>query len=168
MPLDLNALREPAARVRLAVFDVDGVFTDGRLIYGPQGEAYKTFHVRDGYGLVQLGAAGIVIAIISGRESKAVSTRMRELRIEYVYQGITDKHARLKAFLAEQHIAAEQTCYVGDDLADLAPMRIVGLPVAVADACAEIQEVAAATTHSPGGHGAVREVCDLLLAARRP
>jgi 3-deoxy-D-manno-octulosonate 8-phosphate phosphatase (KDO 8-P phosphatase) len=166
MALDLAKLRLTASRIVLAVFDVDGVLTDGQLILGPNGQEYKAFHARDGHGLVALRKSGIEIAIIIGRRSDVVSVRMRELGIEHVYQGVADKRARLEALLLASGVAAEFVCYVGDDIPDVEAMRSVGLPIAVADAVPEVAAVAAGVTALRGGHGAAREVCDLILTSR--
>lgn len=163
--LDNDTLLIPARGIRLAVFDVDGVLTDGRIILGPGGEEYKAFHVRDGHGLVSLRRAGVDVAIITGRESAAVRVRMQELGVRHVRQGVRDKWAELGGLLRELDVQASEVCYVGDDLPDLEPMRNVGLAIAVADAADEVLEVAAGVTANNGGHGAAREVCDLLLAA---
>ena len=156
-----------AATIELAVFDVDGVLTDGRIILGAHGEELKSFHVRDGHGLVRLREAGIERAVITGRSSPVVERRMRELGVAHVFQGVRDKQACLAELLAKLGIAASATCYVGDDLPDLPPMRFVGLAIAVADACEDVRAAALWVTRATGGHGAVREVCDLLLRARR-
>jgi 3-deoxy-D-manno-octulosonate 8-phosphate phosphatase (KDO 8-P phosphatase) len=159
----------PAAlsSVRLLVLDVDGVLTDGRLRYGPQGEHEKLFHVRDGYGIKALLAAGIAVAVISGRKSAAVARRCGELGIPHVYQGIEDKAPVLKELLTTLGIQARQCACVGDDEPDVPLMRQAGLAVAVADAHAAARAIAHRRTRLPGGLGAVREVCDWLLAARR-
>lgn len=160
------ALDERAAGIRLAVFDVDGVLTDGRIILGPDGDEYKAFHVRDGHGLVRLRESGVLIAVITGRRSRAVERRMQELGIELVHQGIRDKHACLLELLERLDLTTAQTCFVGDDLPDLPVLRMVGLPVAVADACPEVIDAAAWVTGAGGGRGAAREVCDRLLRAQ--
>lgn len=154
-----------AAGIKLAVFDVDGVLTDGRIILGPNGEEYKGFHVHDGHGLVMLGRAGIERAVITGRRSVMVTQRMAELGIEHVYQGTSDKHTVLLSILEATGIAPEHTCYVGDDEPDIAAMALVGFPVAVADAAPSIRACARWTTDRCGGKGAVREVCDCILSA---
>lgn len=158
--------RELAASVRLLVLDVDGVLTDGRLWFGPDGEALKVFHVRDGHGIKQLREAGVEVAIISGRRSRAVETRMRELGVSRVIQGADDKQSALDGLLASLGLApAEAACLV-DDLPDLPLLRTVGLPAAVADAHPAVLAEARHVTQLPGGQGAVREFCDWLLAAR--
>jgi len=155
-----------AARVRLLVLDVDGVLTDGTLWFGPDGEAMKPFNVRDGLGIKQLLAAGVEVAIISGRRHPAVDARMRDLGVTRVMQGIEDKHAALASLLAETGIpAAEAACLV-DDVPDLPLLHGVGLPAAVADAHPAALAAAHHVTRLPGGRGAVREFCDWLLAAR--
>lgn len=160
------AVAARAARIRLAVFDVDGVFTDGRLLFGPQGEALKQFHVRDGHGIKRLRAAGVAVAVISGRSSPIVAARMAELGVDEVHQGQDDKLPVLQAMLARRGVASAECCYCGDDEPDLAPLRAVGLACAPADAHPEVRATAAVVTRANGGAGAVREVCDLLLAAR--
>lgn len=157
---------ERARRVRLLVLDVDGVMTDGRLHITARGEETKVFHVRDGYGLVALQRAGVAVAIISGRDSTAVSRRAAELGIAHVRQGIDDKGAALDALLAELGLDDGALACVGDDTPDVPMLRRAALAVAVADAHADARAVAHWVTPSPGGHGAVRDVCDLLLATR--
>jgi 3-deoxy-D-manno-octulosonate 8-phosphate phosphatase (KDO 8-P phosphatase) len=160
------ATRTTAERVRLLVLDVDGVMTDGRLFFDAQGEALKVFHVQDGLGLKQVMRAGIEVAVISGRSSQAVSARCRELGIRLVEQACTDKVAALDRLLAQLRLSREQALCVVDDSSDLPLMRAVGLAVAVADAHRSVLEAADRVTTLNGGCGAVREVCDWLLAAR--
>jgi 3-deoxy-D-manno-octulosonate 8-phosphate phosphatase (KDO 8-P phosphatase) len=156
-----------AARIRLVIFDIDGVFTDGRLyLDGAGDEVLKVFHVRDGYGIKQLLAAGVEVAIISGRNSRAVERRMTALGVRHVHQGIDDKLPVLRGLLAELGIASEETAYVGDDEPDLPAMQAVGLAVAVADAHARVAAASHWSTRARGGEGAVREVCEYLIAAR--
>ena len=155
-----SEIMERAARIELAVFDVDGVLTDGRIMLGPDGREYKAFNVRDGHGLVMLGKLGVERAVITGRISQAVNTRMKELAIEHVYQGVQDKLAMLESILDTESISAENVCYVGDDEPDIVVMNAVGFPVAVADAEERVCEAAIWITNRPGGKGAVREVCE--------
>ena len=157
---------ERARRVRLLVLDVDGVLTDGRLHVTAHGEDVKVFHVRDGSGIVALQRAGVPVAIISGRDSPAVVRRAAELGIAHLRQGVQDKGAALDELLRETGVAAEALGCVGDDTPDLPMLRRAAFAVAVADAHATARAVAHWVTPSPGGHGAVRETCDLLLAAR--
>jgi 3-deoxy-D-manno-octulosonate 8-phosphate phosphatase (KDO 8-P phosphatase) len=156
----------PPAEVTLVVLDVDGVLTDGRLWYGPDGESMKVFDVRDGLGIKNLIAAGIGVAVISGRRSGAVSARMRELGVSDVAQGVTDKARALTELLKRNAIAAKHVACLVDDTPDLGLMAAVGLPAAVADAHPEVLSAAAHVTRAPGGRGAVREFCDWLIAAR--
>jgi len=152
--------------IRLLVLDVDGVLTDGRLYFGPRGEALKVFDVRDGYGLVALRRAGVEVAVISGRRSAAVSARCRELGVRHVYQGVAHKLAVFERLRARLKLAPGACACVGDDLPDLPLMNAVALPFAVADAHPAARRAAAVVTRKGGGRGAVREVCDRLLAAR--
>jgi 3-deoxy-D-manno-octulosonate 8-phosphate phosphatase (KDO 8-P phosphatase) len=157
-------LPRPAA-IRLLAFDVDGVFTDGRLLLGDDGAEYKVFHVRDGHGVRQLLEAGVAVAVVSGRNSPAVNRRMQELGVQHVFQGVKDKVAVLENLLGQLQVTVEQAAFVGDDRPDLPAMAYVGQSIAVADAHASVRAAADWVTQAPGGAGAVREVCDLLLAA---
>lgn len=156
-----------AAAVRLLILDVDGTLTDGRLYYGPKGEALKVFHVRDGAGIQHLERAGVRVAVISGRSSKMVSVRCRELGIRHVVQGAEDKVAAFEKLRRKLQIEESQTACVGDDTADVPLMKVVKLAIAVADAHQEALQAAHVVTSLPGGQGAVREVCDYLLDARK-
>ena len=159
---------QPAlARVRLLILDVDGVLTDGRLFYGPKGELLKAFHVRDGHGIKQVAAAGISIAIISGRKSAAVARRAKELGIRYVIQGASDKLAALHKLAKARRVSVAECACVGDDTPDAPILAAAGVGIAVADAHADALAVADLVTTRPGGQGAVREVCDWLMAARK-
>jgi 3-deoxy-D-manno-octulosonate 8-phosphate phosphatase (KDO 8-P phosphatase) len=157
----------PLSAIRLLVLDVDGVLTDGRLRYGPDGEKEKVFHVRDGYGIRTLAASGVMIALISGRSSEAVARRCADLGISEVQQGIKEKGAAFTALIARLGFAARECACIGDDTLDVTMMRQVGLAVAVADAHADARRIAHRRTRLPGGAGAVREVCDWLVAARQ-
>lgn len=163
-----NSRSDAAARVRLLVLDVDGVLTDGRLYYGMRGEALKVFHVRDGLGLKLLGAAGITAAVISGRRSGMTARRCRELGVRHLFQGIEDKLAAFHRLRSRLGISPGECACVGDDVPDVPLMREVGLSFAVADAHPQAQRAAHVITRLPGGNGAVREICDYLLEARRP
>jgi len=162
----MDAVLERARRIRLLVLDVDGVLTDGRLFFSAAGEELKVFHVRDGSGLVAVQRAGITVAIISGRDSPAVTRRAAELGIRHVRQGVADKGAALDALRAELGMATEETACVGDDTPDLPMLRRAGLAIGVADAHPALLSVVHWVTPSNGGQGAVREACDLLLSAR--
>ncbi|MGH8265847.1 MAG: KdsC family phosphatase [Steroidobacteraceae bacterium] len=152
--------------IRLLVLDVDGVLTDGRLYFGPRGEALKVFNVRDGHGIVQLARAGIEVAVISGRRSPMVAARCRELKVRHVHQGVRDKLKAFARLRARLRVAPGACACIGDDLPDVALMRAVRLSFAVADAHPQVRRAADVVTRLAGGHGAVREVCDFLLAGR--
>lgn len=162
----MDELLARARRIRLLVLDVDGVMTDGRLHFGPEGEALKVFHVRDGAGLVALRRAGVALAIVSGRSSTAVAARARELGIEHVRQGVADKGVELENLCTQLGIGPDDCACVGDDTPDLPLFERVSLAIAVADAHPTLRERAHWVTGLKGGRGAVREVCDLLMQAR--
>ena len=159
-------IQNRAEKIELAIFDVDGVLTNGGLILGENGNEYKAFHSRDGLGLVMLRDSGCHIAVISGRTSSIVSERMAALGIESVYQGQNDKGKALEGLLNELNVDAQATAYVGDDFIDLPAMRRVGLAIAVADAHPMVIKHAHWITKEKGGHGAAREVCELIMHAR--
>lgn len=159
-------LKERAARIRLVVFDVDGVFTDGSLYYGAGGEELKVFNVQDGQGVKRLLKAGVAAAVISGRDSAAVTRRMHDLGIPHVFQGDEDKLPILEKLLKKLGFTPEETAHVGDDLPDLSIMQRVGFAVAVSNALPAVKRVAHHVTAAHGGRGAVREVCDLILEAQ--
>jgi 3-deoxy-D-manno-octulosonate 8-phosphate phosphatase (KDO 8-P phosphatase) len=153
--------------IRLIGFDVDGVFTDGRFYLSDDGIELKAFSTQDGFGIRQLLNNGIEVAVISGRQSAAVERRMAELDVRHVEQGCRDKVAALDRIMKELGIAREQTAFVGDDIPDLAVLQHAGFAIAVANAVPEIKAQCDLTTRCPGGSGAVREVCELLLGARK-
>lgn len=155
-----------ARRIALLILDVDGVLTDGGLWYGPRGEVQKRFHVRDGHGIKLLQAAGVEVALISGRQSPSVKVRCRELGVKQALQGIDDKGAALDRLLRRRNLSETQVACMGDDTPDIPLFVRVAFAVAVADAHPLAQRAAHCRTALPGGHGAVREVCDWLLAAR--
>lgn len=164
--MQLGAIHAIARRLELAVFDIDGVFTDGRLYYGPGGESLKVFNVRDGHGIKSLQRAGIAVAVITGRNSEMAKARMRDLGVEHLVQGREDKDAALDELLASLGLSPEVTAYMGDDVMDIPAMRKVALALTVQDAHPDVIPVAHWRSRNPGGRGAVREACDLLLAAR--
>lgn len=164
--LDHETYMQKAATIKLAVFDVDGVLTNGQLILGESGNEYKCFHVRDGHGLVMLLESGCQIAVITARTSTIVSERMAQLGIQYVYQGEKDKGARLMSLLDELSLSADNVVYVGDDVIDLPAMRRVGLAIAVNDAHPLVRQHAHWVTQNHGGQGAVREVCETIMQAQ--
>lgn len=156
--------RKKTAAIRMLILDVDGVMTDGRLYFGVRGEALKQFHVRDGLGIQQVIRGGIEVAVISGRKSQMVAVRCRELGVKHVRQGATDKVAELERLCSRLKIEPSSCACVGDDVTDVPLMHKVALAFAVADAHPEARHAAHLITRLPGGHGAVREVCDYLLA----
>ncbi|MGB6449486.1 MAG: HAD-IIIA family hydrolase [Steroidobacteraceae bacterium] len=157
----------PPLPIRLLVLDVDGVLTDGRLHYGPRGELMKSFHVRDGHGIKALRAAGVEVAVLSGRRSGAVSRRCRELGIRFVMQGVEDKLAAFVQLAARLRLETAECACIGDDVPDVPLMHALGVAYAVADAHPAARQAAHYTTSLPGGRGAVRQVCDHLAEAVR-
>ncbi|MEP7214467.1 MAG: HAD hydrolase family protein [Acidobacteriota bacterium] len=155
------------ANIRLLLMDCDGVLTDGRLYFSERGEELKVFHVRDGQGLADWHKAGFESGIISGRDAGAIITkRAEELGIRFVKVKSSDKRADFKSIIEEAGVTADQVAFIGDDVGDADLMKLVGLPVAVADAADVAKKEAAYITNKDGGHGAVREVIDLLLDSR--
>ena len=155
------------AGIRLVAFDIDGVFTDGRFYLSNDGVESKAFSTQDGFGIRRLLDAGVAVAVISGRESAAVQQRMHELGVRHVVQGCTDKIAAFDAITAELDINDTECAYVGDDIPDLPLLRKAGTSIAVANAVAELHLECDYVTQARGGFGAVREVCDMILAARQ-
>jgi 3-deoxy-D-manno-octulosonate 8-phosphate phosphatase (KDO 8-P phosphatase) len=155
-----------ARAIRLLLLDVDGVLTDGRLVYGPAGEESKVFHVRDGHGLVLARAAGIEVAVISGRKSTAVARRLEDLGVRELHEGVGDKAALLPDLCARHGVRPVEVAFMGDDLPDLPLLRQVGLALAPADGAPEVRRQAHWTARRPGGGGAVREAVEWLLRAR--
>ncbi|GAB3434498.1 HAD family hydrolase [Massilia solisilvae] len=155
-----------AARVKVMIFDVDGVLTDGSLTYNADGEATKTFYVLDGLGIQLLQRTGVQTAIISARQSPIVVTRARDLGINHVYQGIHDKRVAFSKLLEATGATVEQCGYIGDDVIDLPLLMRVGFAVTVPSGHPEVQHRAHYVTKAPGGRGAVREVCDLVMRAQ--
>ena len=157
---------EKAKKIQLLILDVDGVMTDGRIVMNDLGQEIKFFNVKDGHGIRLLLTAGIDVAIITGRESETVRRRALDLGITTVYQGIKDKESVCKKIMEEKGLEKEQVCCMGDDLPDIPMLRCAGLPVAVADATYETRESALFVTRAPGGYGAVREMCEIILKAK--
>jgi 3-deoxy-D-manno-octulosonate 8-phosphate phosphatase (KDO 8-P phosphatase) len=157
---------EKAKKLKLLILDVDGVLTDGRLFFDNEGTEYKCFHARDGHGIKLLRQTGVEVAVISGRNSNSVALRMKSLGIEHVYQGHENKRNAFAELLKTTGIKPEQAAHVGDDLLDLPIMTQVGLAIAVSDANFAVKERADWCTTLPGGQGAVREVCDLIMQAQ--
>lgn len=159
-------LEERLARVSLLLLDVDGVLTDGRIFIDDLGHETKAFDVTDGHGLKLVQRAGVEVGLVTGRRSRTVEHRARELGIREVQQGVKDKLAVVRGILERRGIVPESVGYVGDDVVDLPVLLQVGLAVAVADAPAYVRERVHWVTGRPGGRGAVREVCDAILRAR--
>ena len=155
-----------AAQIKLVVFDVDGVLTDGSLFVGDDGQEYKAFHSRDGLGMKLLRKSGVEIGIITARTSEVVKHRMENLDIQHVYQGRLDKLPALEELIAKLGLSFEQTAYVGDDIVDLPVMRQVGLAIAVQDAHPLAKQHAHWQTPHGGGRGAARDVCELVMEAQ--
>jgi 3-deoxy-D-manno-octulosonate 8-phosphate phosphatase (KDO 8-P phosphatase) len=163
-----GSLAARLAAIRVLVMDVDGVLTDGGIYYTEHGDEVKRFDVRDGQGLVLLRQAGVLTAVITRRRSEIVERRADELGIVEVHQGATDKRAVLESLLARRGLPASDAAYVGDDVGDIPAMRLVGAPIAVSDAVPPVKRAAIYVTRAHPGHGAIRELCDLILAARSP
>ena len=152
--------------IRLVAFDVDGVFTDGRFYLSDDGIETKAFHTQDGFGIRQLLTSGVEVAVISGRNSRAVEKRMAELRVPHVVLGCKDKVLAMDELAAKLGLAVSACAYVGDDLPDLPLLEHVGFSIAVANAVPALQERCDYVTAKPGGFGAVREVCELVVSMR--
>jgi len=157
---------EKAKDVKLVILDVDGVMTDGRIVIDDNGLEQRNFDIKDGFGVVALQMTGVEVAIITSKKSGSVRHRAEELKIKRFHEGIRKKTEPYEQILAEMGITDAQVAYVGDDLVDLAMMKRVGLPVAVADAVDEVREAAAYVTRARGGHGAVREAAEMILKAQ--
>ncbi|OZI26861.1 phenylphosphate carboxylase subunit delta [Bordetella genomosp. 9] len=159
-------VKERAAAVRLMVFDVDGVLTDGSLYYGEHGELFKRFNALDGHGLRLLAEGGVNVALITGRSGPIVDRRAAELGIAEVMQGVRDKGAALAALAQRVGVSLDQTGYMGDDIIDLPAMQRAGFAASVPNAPAYVAQGAHWVASHPGGGGAVRECCDILLACQ--
>ena len=155
-----------ANRIRLAIFDVDGVLTDGTIYLSQRGEEMKAFNVGDGLGRKMLADGGIVAALLSGRKSRVVELRAKEIGITHVYQGISDKLDTYQRLLRKLGLAEEETSFMGDDLPDLPVLRRCGLAFSVPNAPKVVRNSVHHVTSLAGGRGAVREVCEFLLEAR--
>ncbi|BEU04759.1 3-deoxy-D-manno-octulosonate 8-phosphate phosphatase [Agarivorans sp. OAG1] len=157
---------DAAATIKLLVCDVDGVFSDGRIYMGNDGEELKAFHTHDGFGIKALLNIGVEVAIITGRQSNIVQQRMQALGITRIYQGQQDKLVAYQQMLEQLSLASENVAYIGDDVVDTPVMRACGLGVAVQDAHPLCKQSANFITQTRGGFGAVRELCDLILQAK--
>lgn len=152
--------------MKLMVFDVDGVLTDGKLWYGPAGDSLKAFHSLDGHGIKMLGESGVQVGILSGRSSAAVAIRAAELGIRHILQGVEDKLARWHELLAALKVEAESCGYAGDDLVDLPVLRRCGFACTVREAPDDVRKRAHYVCSAPAGAGAVREACEYLMRAQ--
>ena len=157
---------EDFAAVRLLVLDVDGVLTDGVTVYGEQGEVAKHYYKPDGLGIVVLQRAGVAVAVMTTEEAGCVRSRVEDLKIRHYFPGCKHKGESLKQLCKVTGIEARAIAYIGDDINDIAAMTQVGLPIATPDARPEVRSIARHTTRATGGHGAVREVCDVILKAK--
>lgn len=162
----MKQITEKLKQIRLVIFDVDGVLTDGSLIMGDDGQEYKAFNSKDGQGMRMLLDSGVEIGIISARNSMVVANRMRNLGIKHVYQGQRDKLKAFAELKKKLNLDPSQIAYVGDDLLDLCIMREVGLSIAVQDASRQVVELAEWQTIAPGGKGAAREICEMIMQAQ--
>ncbi len=159
-------MRERAKRVKMLIVDIDGVMTDGRIIYDSKGNELKCFNVLDGMGFVLLGQAKIKVALITAKGSKAVLRRARDIGAVEVKQSAIDKLTAFRQILKKHGLSAKDICFIGDDLLDLPVMKRVGLSVAVPGACPEVKRAARYVTKKEGGKGAVREVIEVILRAQ--
>jgi 3-deoxy-D-manno-octulosonate 8-phosphate phosphatase (KDO 8-P phosphatase) len=164
--LEEKELQEIAKNIKLLILDVDGVMTDGSIILDNEGNEFKIFHVRDGHGIKILVRAGIQVALITGRQSKVVERRARELGITELYQRCHIKTVAFDHIIEKYGLKEKEVAYVGDDIVDIPVFKRVGISIAVNDATDEAKEFAAMVTKNRGGRGAVREVCDFLLKAK--
>ena len=154
---------QKAEKIRLLVCDVDGVFSDGRIYLGNDGEELKAFHTKDGFGIKALGSSGVDVAIITGRRSAIVANRMSALNVKHIVQGEEDKLPALIQLAEQLSLTPDEIAYIGDDIPDLACILHVGLGISVSDAHPAVSAKANYTTFTRGGFGAVREVCDLIM-----
>ena len=161
-----EALAARCRALRLVLTDVDGVLTDGTFLLLPDGREAKSFHIRDGLGMVLAQRAGLRLGLLSGRASESVAARARELGLEVVRQGVSDKAAAFEEILREQGLRAQEVAYMGDDLNDLAVLTRAGLSAAPADAPFEVRAQAFMVTDAPGGRGCFREFLEAILRAR--
>lgn len=153
-------------KIKMLILDVDGVMTDGKIIMDSDGREMKNFNVRDGHGLVMIQRYGIQVAILTGRTSAVVDHRARDLKITQVYQGALNKKEIFAQILEKNHLAPEEIAYLGDDIVDIPVLKLAGFSAAVADALDVVKKCVDYVTANGGGQGAVREICEMLLAAQ--
>ncbi|MDD5618085.1 MAG: HAD-IIIA family hydrolase [Candidatus Omnitrophica bacterium] len=159
-------LQERAQKIKLLILDVDGVLTDGRIIYDSKGRDLKLFDVHDGLGVYLLKRMGIRTILITAKGSKAIKPRAKDMQVDKVYANISPKTKIYPKILKDYGITDEEVCFVGDDLVDIGILKKVGLPIAVSNACQEVKELSVYTTQNRGGRGAVREVVELILKSQ--
>ena len=162
----IDSIKQKAQQIKLFAMDVDGILSDGKIIYNSYDVETKAFYVQDGVGIKALQSFGIEIAIITGRTSPMVERRARELGIHHLIQGRDDKYTALSGLAEQLGLSLDECAYMGDDLPDLKAVHEAGLGISVPNGCAETQAVADIVTNKTGGNGAVREVCDLILHAQ--
>jgi 3-deoxy-D-manno-octulosonate 8-phosphate phosphatase (KDO 8-P phosphatase) len=161
-----DSLKERAGKIKLLLLDVDGVLTDGRIIYDSKGRDSKFFDVHDGMGVYALSKAGIKTVLITAKGSAAIKPRARDMRVAEVFSDVSPKSAILDKLLKKYNVLKDEVCFVGDDLVDLGLIKLVGFGVAVSNASFEIKEAASYITTNHGGRGAVREVAELILKSQ--
>jgi 3-deoxy-D-manno-octulosonate 8-phosphate phosphatase (KDO 8-P phosphatase) len=162
-----NKLTKLFKNIKLLILDVDGVLTRGEMIYDDKGREIKIFNVKDGLGVSLLGKAGIQTILLTAKESKAVRRRAQDMGVSEVISGILPKEKALRGILERYHVHYKEICFIGDDLLDAGVMKLVGLPITVKDASAQIKKTARYITSKRGGEGAVREVVDLIVKAQK-
>ncbi len=161
-----DSIKERASKIKLLLLDVDGVLTDGRIIYDSKGRDSKFFDVHDGMGVYALSKAGIKTVLITAKGSAAIKPRARDMRVAEVFSDVSPKSAILDKLLKKYDVLKDEVCFVGDDLVDLGLMKRVGFGIAVSNSCDEIKSAALHITTKPGGRGAVREVAELILKSQ--
>ena len=159
-------LKEKAKKIKLLILDVDGVLTDGKIIYDSEGRDLKSFDVKDGLGVYLLKRAQIPTIILTARSSKTIRLRAKDMQVKEIFEDVERKEKILDGILKKYKVNTEEVCFVGDDLVDLSIMKRVGLPIAVKNACKEIKDISSYITRSEGGKGAVREVVEIILKAK--
>jgi len=162
----MEDLREKAKKVKLLLLDVDGVLTDGRIVYDSRGHDMRFFDVHDGLGVYALRKSGIKTVLITAKGSRAIKPRARDMRVEEVFSDVSPKTAVLDKILKKYNVDISEVCFAGDDLVDLCLMKKVGFPIAVFNACPEIKQAASYVTIRTGGRGAVREIAELILKSQ--
>ncbi len=156
-------LKEKASKIKLLVFDVDGVMTDGSITYDENGIEYKTFNAKDGHGLAKMVRNGFLTAVITGRRNGTVDRRAQDLRFTEVYQGVKNKLPILEGIMQKYELSFDEVSYMGDDEPDIAVLEKVGLAACPFDAVENVKKICDFVASKPGGHGAVRELCDLIF-----